>query len=250
MAKLPIKEQKDRLSKINALLEKLDERLVQGEITEARYKELSDQYKAEAEKLKNQVTEQELMQEVGLKAEEKEEVEYKEKVKYIEKARYREEEPEKEDEPENPVFEEHGTKYCSSCGTLIDENSEFCNKCGEKVSTPQAYREKKIRTNNINTNVGVSTSQVYQEKKSAALAAVSNLIIPGVGQMYCGKWMRGIGILIVTIILYAVYEASVESAGMYSDEPIVPLIIFIIYRIWSIYDAYALAGKINRGEAY
>ncbi len=242
MAKVSIKEQKDRLSKINALLEKLDERLVQGEITEARYKELSDQYKAEAEKLKNQVTEQELMQEVGLKAEEKEDVEYKEKVKYIEKVRYREEEPEK------PVFEEHGTKYCSSCGTLINENSEFCNQCGERVSTPQVYREKKIHKNNINTNVNVSVSTppVYQEKKSAALAAVASLVMPGAGQMYCGKWTRGIGILIVTIILYIISEAA--AADMYSDEPFVLLIILIIYRIWSIYDAYKIAGKINRGE--
>ncbi len=239
MAKLSIKEQKEKLGKIKALLEKLDERLAQGEITEARYTELSEQYKAEAEKLKNQVTEQELMQEVGLKAEEKEDVEYKEKVRY------------REEEPEKPVFEERETKYCSSCGALIDENSEFCNKCGERVSTPQVYREKKIHNNNINTNVNVSVStpEVYQEKKSAALAAVSSLMIPGVGQMYCGKWMRGIGILIVSIILYIVYEAAVESADMYSDEPFIPLIIFIIYRIWSIYDAYKIAGKINRGEA-
>ncbi|MFZ2412455.1 MAG: hypothetical protein WAW23_12855 [Candidatus Methanoperedens sp.] len=246
MAKLSIKEQKEKLGKIKALLEKLDERLAQGEITEARYTELSEQYKAEAEKLKNQVTEQELMQEVGLKTEEKEEAGYKEKVRYIEKVRYREEEPEIEEEPEKPVFEEHGTKYCSSCGTLINENSEFCNQCGERVSTPQVYREKKIH-NNINTNVSVSTPQVYREKKSAALAAVATLVMPGAGQMYCGKWMRGIGILIVTIILYIISEAA--AADMYSDEPVVLVIILFIYRIWSIYDAYTIAGKINRGEA-
>lgn len=66
-----LKKLKEKLRKINALLEKLDERLAQGEMTEARYKELSRQYKDEAENLKNLVTERELMQEVGLRTDEK-----------------------------------------------------------------------------------------------------------------------------------------------------------------------------------
>ncbi|MFA4936422.1 MAG: zinc ribbon domain-containing protein, partial [Candidatus Methanoperedens sp.] len=143
--KVAMKEQKDKLGKINALLDKLDERLAQGELTEAKYKELAEKYRAEAERLKNQVTEQELMQEVGLKAGEKEEVGYQ------------------EEEPEKPVFRE-GVKYCQNCGTQIGETAEFCPECGVRVSEPQV--------------------QVYQEKKSAALAAVATLLMPGAGQMY------------------------------------------------------------------
>ncbi len=66
-----IKEQKKRLSKINELLDRLDEKFVQGEITEAKYGELSGRYKAEADGLKNLIVEKELMQDVGLRAEEK-----------------------------------------------------------------------------------------------------------------------------------------------------------------------------------
>ena len=76
-----IKKLKDRLSKINELLDKLDERLVQGEITEAKYKELSEKYRLEADSLKNQIAEKELLQEVGLKADEKETIEYLEPEK-------------------------------------------------------------------------------------------------------------------------------------------------------------------------
>jgi methionine-rich copper-binding protein CopC len=61
-----LKKQKEKLNKINALLDKLDERLAQGEITEVRYSELHEQYEEEAEKLKSQITEKELMKEVGL----------------------------------------------------------------------------------------------------------------------------------------------------------------------------------------
>ncbi len=51
-----IKSHRDKISKIKTLLDKLDERLANGEITEARYKEISDRYKAEVEKLKDHLT--------------------------------------------------------------------------------------------------------------------------------------------------------------------------------------------------
>jgi|GEM_PF-260012 len=69
-----LKVLKERLSKLNQLLDKLDERLANGEIGEAKYKELAEKYKAEAESLKNQIAEKELIEEVGLKAEEKREI--------------------------------------------------------------------------------------------------------------------------------------------------------------------------------
>lgn len=68
-----LKELKDRVTKINSLLDKLDERLVEGELSEAKYKELSEKYRIEADSLKNQIAEKELLQEVGLKADEKKE---------------------------------------------------------------------------------------------------------------------------------------------------------------------------------
>jgi hypothetical protein len=67
-----IKEQKKRLSKIKELLDRLDEKLAQDEITEAKYRELSGRYKAEADGLKNLIAEKELIQDFGLRAEEKE----------------------------------------------------------------------------------------------------------------------------------------------------------------------------------
>ncbi len=61
-----MKKQKEKLNRIKELLEKLDERLAQGDISEGRYKELSGQYREEAEELKNMITEKELLKEVGL----------------------------------------------------------------------------------------------------------------------------------------------------------------------------------------
>ncbi len=64
-----LKDLKEKLRKTNQLLDKLDERLVQGELTEAKYKELAEKYRAEADGLKNRIAEKELLDEVGLKDE-------------------------------------------------------------------------------------------------------------------------------------------------------------------------------------
>jgi len=56
-----LKELNDRLNKITALCDKLDESLAQGEITEAKYKELTEKYRAEADSLKDQIAEKKFM---------------------------------------------------------------------------------------------------------------------------------------------------------------------------------------------
>ncbi|MDD5474639.1 MAG: zinc-ribbon domain-containing protein [Candidatus Methanoperedens sp.] len=211
--KAAMKGQKDKLGKINALLEKLDEKLAQGEITEARYKELCEQYRDEAERLKNQVTEQELMQEVGLKAGDMEGAGYHEK------------------EPEKKVFESRKTKYCPNCSTPIDETAEFCPECGVRFSEPPLGR--------------IST---LPEKKSVALAVVLSIFIPGAGQMYCGKVARGVGILVLSILMFSMFGYTAGS-NPNSSEPVIPFLLWILVYIWNIYDAYKLAEKINRGEA-
>ncbi len=210
-----LKELKDRLSKINSLLDKLDERLVQGELSEAKYKELAEKYRAEADGLKNQIAEKELLQEVGLKAEEKEET-------IVESP---------EEEPEKPVFKEGRAKYCSNCGALIDEKAEICPECGVRVSEPP-----------------ISRISIIPEKKSVALAVVLSFFIPGLGQIYCGKVARGVGILVLSILMFFIF-AFAAGSNPNSSEPVFPFLLWILVYIWNIYDAYKLAERINRGEA-
>ncbi|MGB8217958.1 MAG: zinc ribbon domain-containing protein [Candidatus Methanoperedens sp.] len=206
-----LKELKERCSKINALLDKLDERLVQGELSEAKYKELTEKYKGEADCLKNEIAEKELLQDVGLKAEDKEEpvAEYP--------------------EPEKPVFKV-GAKYCSNCGAVIDERAEICPRCGVRVSEPPRI-------------------PIIPEKKNVALTVVLSFLIPGLGQIYCGKVARGAGILVLSILVISMFSFAVIS-NPNSQDAAFPFLLWILVYIWNLYDAYKLAGKINRGEAY
>lgn len=200
-----IKSHKDKIKKINTLLDKLDERLACGEITESRYRELRDRYKAEVEKLKDHLTEQELMKEVGLEAGTEEEAKYQ------------------EEEPEKAVVYENNTKYCSNCGALIDEKAEICPKCGVRVLFPQ----------------------VYQQKKSGALAAILSAVIPGTGQLYCGRGMRAAGFFILNVFMLILFGAA-ASENPNSDEPGILLIIMILIWLWNIFDANNIASKTNR----
>lgn len=56
-ASVSLQELKDELAKINVLHDELDETLAHGEITEAKYKELVEKYRVEADNLKNQIAE-------------------------------------------------------------------------------------------------------------------------------------------------------------------------------------------------
>ena len=200
-----IKSHKDKIEKINSLLDKLDERLACGEITEARYKEISDRYKAEAEKLKDHLTEQELMHEVGLEAED---------VKKIEK---------QGEEPEKAVPVQRSTKYCSHCGAMIDEMAGVCPRCGVQDMNPKVYRQ----------------------KKSGGLAAFLSAIIPGLGQIYGGRGMRGAGIFLLNFFLLFIFgSASSESPN--SDGAGFLFLLVIIAWLWNIFDARKIARQMNQ----
>lgn len=99
--------------------------------------------------------------------------------------------------------------YCKNCGQVIDDKAEICPKCGVRISMPPTI----------------------QEKRNSGLAAILSFLVPGLGQIYCGRIGRGILILITTIILMLI-------------------VIGIVEWVWNIYDAYAIAEKINSGIKY
>jgi TM2 domain-containing membrane protein YozV len=70
--------------------------------------------------------------------------------------------------------------------------------------------------------------------KSEGLAAVLSFLIPGLGQIYNGEIGKGIGILVLAIILGILFFL------------LVTMLILLILWIWNIYDAYSTAQQINR----
>ena len=109
---------------------------------------------------------------------------------------------------------EKKTKFCKHCGAKINEKAEICPKCGVRVKDPPAR----------------------PEKKRSGVAAFLSFLIPGVGQVYNGEVGKGIVFIVIgTILVFSMYI-------------VIGFILFPIFWIYSIYDAYEVANKINTGK--
>nr|WP_319373648.1 hypothetical protein [uncultured Methanobacterium sp.] len=71
--------------------------------------------------------------------------------------------------------------------------------------------------------------------KNPILAAVLSFIIPGLGEIYAGKTMMGIVLVILTIILTAAIYMVTSYAW----------IAYIIVWLYAIYDSYTTAKAVE-----
>lgn len=136
--------------------------------------------------------------------------------------------------------------YCSRCGNLARDDAQFCSRCGAPLGGGfQSYSQGNQTT----------VSYTYRkDEKEAILALILSVIIPGVGQMYCGKVGRGIGILVLIslfsfvsfIPLFLMMDpVDFNFAGFFALNVVMSIIVLIIY-IWQIYDAYRCADDYNK----
>ncbi len=100
-------------------------------------------------------------------------------------------------------------KYCSNCGSEIDEKAEICPKCGVRVKAIRA------------------------ELKSAGIAAIASFFIPGLGQIYNGEIVKGFVFMIIAMVFFLLMIV------------LIGFILFPLFWVYNIYDAYKTAEKIN-----
>lgn len=133
--------------------------------------------------------------------------------------------------------------FCSRCGSQTKEGAQFCDRCGAPLSAGfQGYGQTAMPYNQ------------RKDEKEAILAIVLSVLIPGLGQIYCGKVGRGIGILalfgflsVISIIplFFIVDVVNFDFGGFMALYVIVCIIAFIVY-VWQIVDAYRCAEDYNR----
>ncbi|MDR2943578.1 MAG: zinc-ribbon domain-containing protein [Methanosarcinales archaeon] len=131
--------------------------------------------------------------------------------------------------------------YCSNCGEPLKENAVVCSDCGKPVpkqspvcETKESERIRKKQRRKIHAEQ-VSPRDMPKNKenqsKSAFFALVLSFLFTGLGQVYNGRFWKGIGFMIAVPV------------GM-----IFLIVPGLAIWIWNMYDAYAEAEKINRGE--
>jgi len=130
-----------------------------------------------------------------------------------------------------------GIMYCAICGKECSSNATYCDGCGAKLSGG---------TGPQGTGQGYSNPMYVTPQKSAGLAAVLALLLPGLGHIYVGKLTTGIllmfmGIILAAFAMSALFIFHYVAVGLFLILPILLLIVWV----WNIYDAYTLANKYN-----
>ena len=110
-------------------------------------------------------------------------------------------------------------EICPHCGKVSSEQSpRFCSGCGARMDgkTPAGF---------------TGYSAPPREQKSPMVAGFCSSVLPGLGQVYNGEIAKGYAIFIMALV------------GL-----VILLIPGLIVWFYGMYDAYAVAGKMNTGE--
>ena len=149
--------------------------------------------------------------------------------------------------------------FCSNCGEKLDTNVDIeeCPKCHSALHEHSRHKQ---------SSTSVVETLPYKSPGTAALIAFIGGIfaLPGIGHIYVGKVGRGIGILILGLILYALSVATIFSVGFLAslEQPnsapeyasagigaiammLVFSIAYIVLFIWQIFNSRKLAKKFN-----
>ncbi|MDL2261613.1 DUF5683 domain-containing protein [Methanimicrococcus sp. OttesenSCG-928-J09] len=133
--------------------------------------------------------------------------------------------------------------YCSNCGEPLKEYAIVCSNCGmpakeqgthEKTESASNHSEHTDNTEHFEETV--HAEQVYEKRpkadqpKNTFLAVIFSFFIPGLGQVYNGKFWKGV------LFMAATFIGSIL---------IIPGLVIWIYGM---YEAYKEAEKINNGE--
>ncbi len=136
--------------------------------------------------------------------------------------------------------------YCPKCGMKCDEDSKFCSFCGNPLdyiapNTSNFSDRKKPYTPWGKPVVG---------EKSGAIAVLLSLLIPGLGTVYAGRGLRGLGLFLGVFVVYFLWVSwSFSWIGNGPGGFILGSIVALAYYIFVLYDGYA-SCKINNSLWY
>jgi TM2 domain-containing membrane protein YozV len=129
-----------------------------------------------------------------------------------------------------------GAKFCESCGTILpsSQNGQAAGQQYAQAPPPGEARPYAPPPQYGEPQYG---QPMYPPVplKNAGLAAVLAFLITGLGHIYLGMVTKGILYLILGIVLIVISPFTL----------FISLIIYVIFWLWQIYDAYKRANQYN-----
>jgi len=121
------------------------------------------------------------------------------------------------------------TKFCTNCGEpIVVENAYVCSNCGRPTSDSAFYR---VGSGSKAAEPKTASYLSSTQTKSPFFATVSSYFWPGLGQVYNGRFWKG-------IFLYIAIPIGLVCL-------ILP---GLALWVWSMWDAYKESEKMNNRE--
>ena len=164
-------------------------------------------------------------------------------------------------------------KLCRKCGASLSDSTKFCTECGSEINESiwepvKGDSNNEERTKQMDKPYGVEPSHSKQlELKSEGTALVLAILLGliglwGIGQIYCSKIGKGIGLLILGLVFSGIIWVIVisysftlsnflDETNNVSESPstILFLLAFVIFYLgfffYQIFDAKGLARDWN-----
>lgn len=106
------------------------------------------------------------------------------------------------------------SKYCQHCGAVIATAAEICPNCGVRV---------------------IEQPRIVEPLKNPGIAAVLSFLFTGLGQIYNGQIGKGIAFIVVGFVCLVLVIV------------LIGILLYPLFWIYNIYDAYTSAKGINAG---
>ena len=119
--------------------------------------------------------------------------------------------------------------FCQQCGKTNPDGARFCDNCGAPIQhvPPPVYQQQPVYQQMPPVQPVMQRGQI----RSPGIAGVLSFLCCGLGQLYNGETLKGIGLFIGAIIASAIFN-----------------ILGFIVVLYAIYDAFTTAKKINEGQ--
>jgi len=127
---------------------------------------------------------------------------------------------------------------CRNCGSALPAGATRCGKCGTAVPVAQA---------SAGAPTAAAPGMIGPKACSPVLALILGIIFGGLGQLYIGQTLKGVVILVVSLLLWIfdmVFGLLTCGIGALIFTPIV-----ILYEVLFAIDAMLVAKRLASGQA-
>jgi len=141
-----------------------------------------------------------------------------------------------------------GAKFCENCGTPLPSEQNFqapgqqyaqappqANVAQPEYGPPPQYGPQPYGQPQYGPQPYGQPMYPMAQMKNAGIAAVLAFLIAGLGHIYLGLITKGIMYIILMVVLWIV--------GIFTFG--IGFIIYIVFWLWQIYDAYNKANEYN-----